>query len=171
MYPAPHPKCLDICTHTQSHTHPHIHINTLTHGGKGQPLELDLHRAFSCLRSDYLSPHGTSPLLGGGHRGERGCPFHLQTIGPSALVLLSKTGCFVWKTRGSGANTVTTDLHGQQDAEAHLTEFIVSQTLSIKHGVSAVPLGPVTQSSLSLKVCFISFSEKLKHGVPVVYAF
>lgn len=91
-------------------------------------------------------------------------------MGPSALVWQSKTGRFVWKTTGSGANAVTPDLCGQHDTEAHFTEFIVSRTQTIPFLMQG-PLGHVTQINHSLKVCFITFSEKLKHGDPVVYGF
>lgn len=59
------PRCLTKCFKTETHTQTYIYINTHARTSRRQPLELDLHCASSCLTSDYSSPHGTSPLLGG----------------------------------------------------------------------------------------------------------
>lgn len=55
------------------------------------------------------------------------------------------------------------DLHGQKDAKANLTDCIESVT-SYMDTVAPVLLAPVTPCNISLRVYFISFSEKLKRG-------
>lgn len=167
MYPAAPLKCLDV--------HTHIYKYTYTHTGRRQPLELDLHCASSCLRSDYSSPHGMVPhwegggvVLFGGWRekgrqgGEKehgmlhsvgqGVLYTSRTMGPSTSELLSKTLSGEQKE----GQTESWVIHVDEKTQ-NLSNFMDSRSPDVTHGVTATLKAAVTQCNLSLRVYFISF--------------